>query len=190
MILLYSLIIIVILHELGHFWAAKLCNVKVLQFSVGFGKTIWCKTIGETTYNLKWIPLGGSVQLKDELNFTIDNTGLTNKPYLQKCFIVLAGIMMNCVTGGLAYLIGYHFYSVPLILFGWYSITIGLSNLLPIPCLDGSYVYIFAFEKLWGKEKALKYWEKVCSQWFKWLLIINILSLPYLGYLIYKGKIL
>jgi len=190
MILLFSLLPIIILHELSHFLAARLCNVKVLQFSVGFGKTIWCKTIGETTYNLKWILLGGSCQLKDELNFTIDNTGLTSKPYLQKCFIALAGIITNCVTGGLAYFIGWKLYSLPLILFGWYSIAIGLSNLLPIPCLDGSYLYIFAFEKLWGKEKALKFWESVCKKWFRWIMILNLLSLPYLGWLIWTRRIL
>jgi membrane-associated protease RseP (regulator of RpoE activity) len=190
MILLCSLIIIIILHELGHFVAAKLCNVKVLQFAVGFGPTIWCKTIGETTYSLNWILLGGFCQLKDELNFTIDNTGLTSKPYLQKAFIVLAGILVNCVTGGLAYFIGWQLYSLPPILFGWYSIAIGLSNLLPIPALDGSYLYIFAFEKLWGKEKALKFWEGVCKKWFKWIMILNLLSLPYLGYLIITRRIL
>jgi len=190
MILLLSLLPIIVLHELGHFFAAKLCNVKVLQFSIGFGKTIWSKTIGETTYNLKWILLGGSCQLKDELNFTIDNTGLTSKPYLQKCFIALAGIIVNCIVGVIAYHIGWQFFSLPTILFGWYSMVIGLSNLLPIPCLDGSYLYIFAFEKLWGKEKALRFWENVCKKWFRWIMILNILSLPYLGWLIYKGKIL
>jgi len=190
MILLCSLIIIVVLHELGHFLAAKICKVKVLQFAVGFGPTLWCKTFGETTYSLNLILLGGFCQLKDELNLSIDSTGLTNKPYLQKVFIVLAGIIMNCITGGLAYLIGLKFYCLPLILFGWYSIAIGLSNLLPIPSLDGSYIYIFAFEKIWGKEKALKFWENVCQKCFKWLMILNILSLPYLGYLIWKGYIL
>lgn len=53
----------VALHELGHMIPAKLFGVRVPQYFVGFGPTIWSTTRGETEYGLKWFPLGGYVQL-------------------------------------------------------------------------------------------------------------------------------
>jgi regulator of sigma E protease len=52
---------IILVHELGHFIAAKLVGIKVITFSVGFGRRLWQKKIGETTFCLSMIPLGGYV---------------------------------------------------------------------------------------------------------------------------------
>lgn len=49
--------ILVIIHEGGHFLVAKLCKIKVNEFSVGFGKTLWSKMIKETKYSIRMIPL-------------------------------------------------------------------------------------------------------------------------------------
>ncbi len=49
--------VLVIIHEGGHFIVAKLCKIKVNEFSVGFGKSIWSKQIKETKYSLRIIPL-------------------------------------------------------------------------------------------------------------------------------------
>lgn len=51
------------LHEVGHMAPAKLFGIRVPQYFVGFGPTIWSKRVGETEYGLKWIPLGGFVRL-------------------------------------------------------------------------------------------------------------------------------
>ena len=60
--------VLVAIHEYGHFIAAKLCNVKVLRYSIGFGKVLASKRSGndQTEYCLSLIPLGGYVQLLDE----------------------------------------------------------------------------------------------------------------------------
>jgi regulator of sigma E protease len=55
--------VIVTIHEFGHFIVAKLSNVKVHIFSIGFGQAIFSKVIGETEYRIAWIPLGGYVRL-------------------------------------------------------------------------------------------------------------------------------
>ncbi len=57
------LMVIVVVHELGHFTAAKLCGVRVEEFFVGFGPKIWSTKRGETEYGLKWIPAGGYVKI-------------------------------------------------------------------------------------------------------------------------------
>ena len=63
-IILLSILIFV--HELGHFLAARIAGVGVLKFSLGFGPKIIGKKIGETEYVLSWIPLGGFVKLLGE----------------------------------------------------------------------------------------------------------------------------
>ncbi len=50
--------ILVIIHEGGHFIVAKICKIKVNEFSIGFGKSIWNKTIKGTKYSLRIVPLG------------------------------------------------------------------------------------------------------------------------------------
>ena len=55
--------ILVTVHELGHFLVAKWCGIGVLEFSIGFGPILWAKTIKETTYSLRGIPLGGFVRM-------------------------------------------------------------------------------------------------------------------------------
>ncbi|CAN4271563.1 zinc metallopeptidase RseP [Methylophilaceae bacterium] len=60
--------ILVAIHEYGHFQVARLCNVRVLRFSIGFGKPLWKKTFGKdnTEFVLAAIPLGGFVKMLDE----------------------------------------------------------------------------------------------------------------------------
>ncbi len=60
--------VLVVIHELGHYWVAKLCGVKVLRFSVGFGHIVWSRAFGRdrTEWALSAIPLGGYVKMVDE----------------------------------------------------------------------------------------------------------------------------
>ena len=59
---LVTLGVLIVVHEWGHYRVARACGVKVLRFSIGFGKTIWTRRIGETEWALSWLPLGGYVQ--------------------------------------------------------------------------------------------------------------------------------
>jgi regulator of sigma E protease len=59
--------VLIFVHELGHFLAAKALNVKVTRFSIGFGPRIFAVTRGETEYQVAWIPLGGYVKMAGDL---------------------------------------------------------------------------------------------------------------------------
>ena len=62
-----ALVLLIAVHEFGHFWVARRCGVKVLKFSIGFGKPIWQKTGKDgTEYIVAAIPLGGYVKMLDE----------------------------------------------------------------------------------------------------------------------------
>lgn len=63
LIMVVGLALSIGLHELGHFVPAKLFGVRVSQFMIGFGRTVFSRKAGETEYGLKWIPLGGYVSM-------------------------------------------------------------------------------------------------------------------------------
>ena len=65
---LVVLSVLVVFHELGHYWVARWCNVKVLRFSVGFGRVVWSRRFGpdRTEWAISAIPLGGYVKMTDE----------------------------------------------------------------------------------------------------------------------------
>ena len=79
-ILIFGVLIAV--HEFGHFMAAKLCNVKVNEFSIGMGPAFWKKQKGETLYALRAIPLGGYCAMEGEDGSSDDPRSFTaQKPW-------------------------------------------------------------------------------------------------------------
>ena len=100
--LLVTLGVLVTFHEFGHYWVARRCGVKVLRFSVGFGKAIW-KRIGKdgTEYQVAAIPLGGYVKMLDAREGDVDpalaGQEFTGKPVWQRIAIVAAGPAFNLV---------------------------------------------------------------------------------------------
>ena len=123
---IFTLALLVTVHEYGHFQVAKWCGVKVLKFSIGFGKPLWTKKFGndQTDFVISAIPLGGYVKMLDEREF---EPGIApqihySEPDLKRAFnrqsvttriaIVLAGPLAN--------------------------LLLAIFNLVPIPPLDGS----------------------------------------------------
>lgn len=102
--------IIVFVHELGHFIAAKLSGVRVETFSLGFPPKLWSKTIGETEYQIAWLPLGGFVKMSGMSDESFDDDynpddprGFNKQSFLKKVFIITAGVIMNIILGFLIY---------------------------------------------------------------------------------------
>lgn len=96
---------LVFIHEGGHFLVAKLCKVKVLEFAIGFGPTIWKKQGKETKYALRLIPLGGYVNLEGEEKHSDDEQSFSNASIPKRMAIVLAGATVNIIFGLLVYFI-------------------------------------------------------------------------------------
>lgn len=92
--------VLVTFHEFGHFVIARACGVKVLRFSVGFGRALWSRTAKSgTEYMIAMIPLGGYVKMLDaregEVPASQRGQEFTGKPVWQRIAIVLAGPMFN-----------------------------------------------------------------------------------------------
>ena len=96
-ILIFGVLIAV--HELGHFMAAKLCGVKVNEFSIGMGPLLWHKQKGETEYSLRALPIGGFCAMEGEDEDTGDSRSFVRQGFWKKFIILAAGSLMNFVAG-------------------------------------------------------------------------------------------
>lgn len=108
-IALIILSFLVFFHELGHFFVARLCGVRVEVFSIGFGKKIASVQIGQTQYALSLIPLGGYVKLKGQddsnpkaRNYEVDS--YLSKSPMQRIAILLAGPLFNLLLAFFLYI--------------------------------------------------------------------------------------
>lgn len=95
-----AIALLVVFHELGHYWVARRCGVKVLRFSVGFGKVIYSKRSSDgTEWAISAIPLGGYVKMLDEREGEVApeelDRAFNRKPVLQRMAIVVAGPLSN-----------------------------------------------------------------------------------------------
>ena len=90
--------VITIIHESGHFFAARIFKVKVLDFSIGMGPSIFQKKDKyQTNYNLRILPIGGFVQMLGEGEDSSERDSFQSKSYYQRLLIVLAGPMANFI---------------------------------------------------------------------------------------------
>ncbi|MCW1949008.1 MAG: M50 family metallopeptidase [Candidatus Shapirobacteria bacterium] len=117
-IFIVALSVLVLVHEWGHFMAAKKTGVRVEEFGLGLPPKIWGKKIGETVYSLNWLPIGGFCKLYGEdptEEGKEDNRKLSfeyKKPW-QKMLIVLGGVIMNLVLAVVIFSVVYTILGVP-----------------------------------------------------------------------------
>src|SRR3974390_1802563 len=92
--------VMIMIHELGHFWAARFFDVRVEAFSFGFGTRLFGFRRGDTDYRFSLIPLGGYVKMAGEQatdEDVDDPRGFLRKPRWQRLIIAFAGPFMNVV---------------------------------------------------------------------------------------------
>lgn len=107
--LVLALSLLIAVHELGHFLVARWSGVKVLRFSIGFGKPLWQRRYGvdQTEYSIASIPLGGYVKMLDEREGEVADAELhrafNRQSLAKRSAIVLAGPLFNFIFAVLAY---------------------------------------------------------------------------------------
>lgn len=92
-------LVLIIIHEFGHFIAAKLLGVRVNEFAVGFGPRLFSKKWGETNYAFNLIPLGGYCAMEGEDEDSADNKAFCNKAAWRRFLIVVMGAVFNLLLG-------------------------------------------------------------------------------------------
>ena len=99
--------VLIAVHELGHFMAAKACGVRFNEFSIGMGPALWKKQKGETQYSLRLFPVGGFCAMEGEEEDSDDPAALNNQGFWAKLLIFAAGAAMNFIAGLLIILVLY-----------------------------------------------------------------------------------
>ena len=201
--IIFVLGFLVFIHEGGHFIVAKLCKVKVNEFSIGFGPTIFKKHGKETKYVLRALPLGGFVNLEGEDEESDSENSFSKASIPKRIAIVIAGPLVNIIFAMIVYFILIVFIkndvgialtytkeflfsifeSIKMLITGQVgvndfigpvgisevvvnttrivdyiyilsviSLSLGVTNLLPIPALDGGKLLLIIIETIRGKK--------------------------------------
>jgi len=101
--------VLVVFHELGHYWVARWCGVKVLRFSVGFGRVLWSRRVGSegTEWAISAVPLGGYVKMLDEREGAVADADLprafNRQGVATRIAIVAAGPIANLLLAVLLF---------------------------------------------------------------------------------------
>ncbi|HEY5364898.1 MAG TPA: site-2 protease family protein, partial [Casimicrobiaceae bacterium] len=101
--------VLVVFHELGHYVVARLCGVRILRFSVGFGRVLWSRRFGadRTEWALSMVPLGGYVKMLDEREGSVAAADLprafNRQGVWKRVAIVAAGPLANLLLAVLVF---------------------------------------------------------------------------------------
>jgi regulator of sigma E protease len=112
-IFLVVLVILILVHEFGHFIVAKACGIRVDEFGLGFPPKIFGVKYGETTYSINWIPFGGFVKIFGEdpdaesISGPNASRSLINKPKWQQILVLIAGVSFNVIFAWLLISFGF-----------------------------------------------------------------------------------
>jgi membrane-associated protease RseP (regulator of RpoE activity) len=129
-----------VLHELGHYVAARLCAVPIKQAGLGWGPKLYGVRVSKVDCQLRLLPVGAYVQM--------DMIALQRRPLLQQLFVLGAGIGVNLVLCFLAW--GS--------LFGALNLALVIGNLIPLYQLDGWKSGMVMIRKLFGRPSPLVEW--------------------------------
>ena len=90
---------IIIIHEGGHFIAARLMKIKVNEFSIGMGPKLFSFIKGETQYTLRWVPFGGYCSMEGEEEDSENEGSFSKKSVPARMLVIISGALMNLILG-------------------------------------------------------------------------------------------
>lgn len=106
-------VLVILVHELGHFLTAKACGIRVNEFSIGMGPLLASKGQKETQYSLRALPIGGYVALEGEGEDSDDPRSFNNASKASRLAVLFSGSFMNFILAILLASIAFSFYEVP-----------------------------------------------------------------------------
>ena len=135
-----SLLAAIVLHELGHFLAARVCSVPVKQAGLGWGPKVLGVRLSQVDCQLRLLPIGAYIQM--------DMLALQSRPLVQQLFVLGAGVGVNLTLGLLAW--GS--------LFGALNLALAIGNLVPVYQLDGWKSAMVIVRRMFGRPSPLVEW--------------------------------
>jgi membrane-associated protease RseP (regulator of RpoE activity) len=138
---LVSFFAALVLHELGHYFAARMCGVPIKQAGFGWGPKIFGVKVSTVDCQLRLLPVGAYVQM--------DIGALQRRPLLQQLFVLGAGIGVNLVLCVIAW--GS--------LFGAFNLALAIGNLIPLYQLDGWKSGMVIVRRIFGRPSPVAEWS-------------------------------
>jgi membrane-associated protease RseP (regulator of RpoE activity) len=134
-----------ILHELGHFLAARACRVPVTQAGFGWGPKLFGFRVRKVDYQLRALPIGAYIRM--------DMSALQRRPILQQLLVLLAGVSVNFILSGLAWGT----------FFGTLNLVLAVGNLFPLYQQDGWKSGMVIFRRVFNRPSPLVEWSFTLS---------------------------
>ena len=134
-----------VLHELGHFLAARACRVRVTQAGLGWGPKLLGFCVNGVDYQLHLLPLGAYIRM--------DMSGLQKRALSQQLLVLLAGIAVNLILAAIAWGT----------FFGTLNLVLGIANLLPLYQQDGWKSGMVFFRRVFKRTSPLVEWSFTLS---------------------------
>lgn len=159
--LILSLLVALVLHEVGHFLAARACKINVTEAGLGWGPVLFGVRVRGFNYQLRLLPLGAYVRM--------DMAGLQRRPLSQQLFVLLAGIAVNFILAALAWGT----------FFGVLNLVLALGNLFPLYQQDGWKSGMVIFRRAFGRPNPFVEWSFTISAG---LLGLALLAYVYFGF--------
>lgn len=135
-----SFVAALVLHELGHYVAARICGVPIKQAGLGWGPKLFAVRVSDVDCQLRMLPVGAYVQM--------DVVALQTRPLLQQLFVLGAGIGVNLALAVMAW--GS--------LFGALNLALAIGNLVPFYQLDGWKSGMVICRRMFGRPSPLVEW--------------------------------
>lgn len=135
-----SLLAAIVLHELGHFFAARICSVPVKQAGLGWGPKLYGVRLSQVDCQLRLLPIGAYIQM--------DMRVLQSRPLMQQLFVLGAGIGVNITLCTMTW------GSV----FGALNLALAIGNLVPLYQLDGWKSGMVIVRRMFGRPSPLVEW--------------------------------
>jgi membrane-associated protease RseP (regulator of RpoE activity) len=143
--IIFSFAAALVLHEMGHFVAARVCRVAVTQAGFGWGPKLFGFRVNGVDYQLRLLPIGAYIRM--------DMAGLQSRPLFQQLFVLLAGIAVNAFLGAIAWGT----------FFGTINLALAIANLFPLYQQDGWKSALVIFRRVFGRPSPLVEWSFTLS---------------------------
>jgi membrane-associated protease RseP (regulator of RpoE activity) len=150
-----SFVLALVVHELGHLLAARLCKTSVNEAGLGWGPKLLNVRARGIDYHLRLLPLGAYVK--------IDMAGLQKRPLVQQVVVLFAGIAVNIILGAVAWGT----------FFGTLNLVLAIGNLIPFYQQDGWKIGMVIFRRGFKRPSPLVEWSFTISGGLMGLLLVS-----------------
>lgn len=143
--IILTFVLVLVLHEIGHFLAARACRIPVTEAGLGWGPKLCSIRVYGVDYFLRLLPLGAYVRM--------DIGALQKRPFLQQLFTLFSGNAVNLILGAIAWGT----------MFGTLNVALAIGSLLPLYQHDGWKIGMVICRRAFGRPSPLVEWSLTIS---------------------------